>query len=934
MRNDILIEFQRPDGTWFNASPYRLDRDPVPITRGKSPSDKTAGASQANFTLKNPGGLFSLRNPSSPLYGVLKRNTPVRISKRVGSLGLVVNGNDRAFCGDSAALSFLGDMDLRIDLKPNSDWNASSMDLMSKFSFTVGQLGWSFITVGGFLRLAWWPTGTTPPTSSAQSSVKLPAGTDRRVLRVTLDVNNGAAGNTVTFYTGSDINGGAWTQLGAAVVQAGVTSLFDTPTVVRIGSAGATTADTHGHSEATIYAAQIRNGIGGTVVASPDFGAQPIDEASVLETTFLDAQGNSWGFTNNARLWYDDVRVRFYGETAAWPPRWNERHTNKHVPITANGSLRRYQQGKSPVATGLRDFVLSDQTALLSYFPLDGGEGTQYSRNIANTNRYVYNFYNEALPDKPLFKYGVDMGAAWIGTGMELERTNTTGWMRGDTVSWDSNVAFDFLWQSSSLGGLSISLRDYSGRIWTLDLNDITDSGLGQVSFTDPTTGPVGFATFAVPEINDTDMHIGRLQITNNGANTDYAVYVDGTLRKSGTQAGVNTNGSATFTIQYAHANTGQVAVNLAHLITWANASAAAIPTAAAVANAALGYTGEAAGRRIERVCDDGGIPIAFVGDLDDTTLMGPQYAEARIAQIRDAEATDFGILYEPRDAPGLAYRTRSSMYDLEPAVVLDYSARVIAPPFEPVDDDEATVNDVTATRRDGGSYQIARTTGPLSAADPPVGIGQYEDEITVNVETDAQLAGVAAWRLNAGTLDAARYPSLVVNLEALKQNIGSVAADTLIEQILAADIGDRMTVDNLSAANIPDDLDLLLLGYTETMSNTTWEWAANCGPYDLFDVAVFQQDKYDADGSVLTAAITAGATSFQVTQGGTSIWTRTPAAFPFDINVGGERMTVSNVTSATSPQTFTVTRAVNGVSTSHAAGTPVKLWATPRFAL
>lgn len=933
MRNDILIEFQRPDGTWFNASPYRLDRDPVSITRGKSPSDKTAGASQANFTLKNPAGLFSLRNPSSPLYGVLKRNTPVRISKRVGSLGLVVSGGGRAFCGDTAALSFLGDIDLRVDMKPLTSWDTSGMDLINKFSFTVGQLGWAFITIGGFLSLRWWPTGTTP-TKVAQSSVKLAAGTDRRVLRATLDVDNGAGGNTVTFYTGPTMTG-PWTQLGTPQVQAGVTTLFDTPTVVRVGSANQTTSDTHGHSEGTIYAAQIRNGINGTVVASPDFSAQPMDEAAVLTSTFLDAQGNSWGFTNTARLWYDDVRVRFYGETAAWPPRWNERHTNKHVPITASGSLRRYQQGKSPVATGLRDFVLADQQALLSYFPLDGGEGTQYSRNIANTNKYVYNFYNEPLPDKPIFKYGVDMGAAWIGSGMELERTNTTGWMRGDTVSWDSNVAFDFLWQSSSLGGLTISLRDYNGALWTLDLNDITDSGLGQVSYTDPATGPIGFATFAVPEINDTDLHIGRLQIANNGANVDYAVYVDGTLRKSGTQPGTNTNGSAYFTIQYAHANTGQTAVNLAHLVTWANAVASAIPTAAAVAAAALGYAGETAGRRIERVAEAGGIPMTFVGDLDDTTRMGPQYAEARLAQIRDAEATDFGILYEPRDAPGLAYRTRTSMYDLTPALVLDYADRVIAPPFEPVDDDEATVNDVTATRRDGGSYQIARTTGPLSAADPPVGIGQYEDEITVNVETDAQLAGVAAWRLNAGTLDAARYPSLVVNLEALKQNIGQPATDALIEQILAADIGDRMTVDNLTAANIPDDLDLLLLGYTETMSNTTWEWASNCGPYDLFDVAVFQQDKYDADGSVLTAAITAGATSFQVSQGGTSIWTRTPAAFPFDINVGGERMTVHGISSATSPQTFDpVTRAVNGVSTTHTAGTPVKLWATPRFAL
>ena len=50
--------------------------------------------------------------------------------------------------------------------------------------------------------------------------------------------------------------------------------------------------------------------------------------------------------------------------------------------------------------------------------------------------------------------------------------------------------------------------------------------------------------------------------------------------------------------------------------------------------------------------------------------------------------------------------------------------------------------------------------------------------------------------------------------------------------------------------------------------------------------------------------------------------------------NVGGERVTVTNITGASSPQTFTVTRSVNGVVKAHTSGTDVRLWDTPRWAL
>ncbi len=61
-------------------------------------------------------------------------------------------------------------------------------------------------------------------------------------------------------------------------------------------------------------------------------------------------------------------------------------------------------------------------------------------------------------------------------------------------------------------------------------------------------------------------------------------------------------------------------------------------------------------------------------------------------------------------------------------------------------------------------------------------------------------------------------------------------------------------------------------------------------------------------------------------------LWTTSAGAFPFDIAVspaggGGERMTVTGITGAASPQAFTVARGVNGVAPAQPAGRDVRLW-------
>jgi hypothetical protein len=85
-----------------------------------------------------------------------------------------------------------------------------------------------------------------------------------------------------------------------------------------------------------------------------------------------------------------------------------------------------------------------------------------------------------------------------------------------------------------------------------------------------------------------------------------------------------------------------------------------------------------------------------------------------------------------------------------------------------------------------------------------------------------------------------------------------------------------------------------------------------------------------DTDGSTLSQTYPLGTeTTIKVatTTSTSPLWTTAAGDFPFDINVGGERMTVTNITGGSSPQTFTVTRSVNGVVKAQTSGTDVRLF-------
>lgn len=206
-----------------------------------------------------------------------------------GLTGAVTSAIDFiASAPDSAGLSVTGDLDIRVKVTLQ-DWTPSTeRQFVSKNQGPSAQ-GYQFRMIGGGpgLSLTWNDAGGTVHSATTVIDPGITDGTTYW-LRVTLDVDNGAGGRTIRFYGSTD--GLSWPVLIDDVTQAGTTSIKDTADAVWVGGVAPSTTD-------VLHYIEIRNGISGTVVASPDFEAQ-----SVGTTSFVDAQGNTWTLQGTASI--------------------------------------------------------------------------------------------------------------------------------------------------------------------------------------------------------------------------------------------------------------------------------------------------------------------------------------------------------------------------------------------------------------------------------------------------------------------------------------------------------------------------------------------------------------------------------------------------------------------------------------------------------
>ncbi|NGO70003.1 hypothetical protein [Streptomyces boncukensis] len=299
---------------------------------------------------------------------------------------------------------------------------------------------------------------------------------------------------------------------------------------------------------------------------------------------------------------------------------------------------------------------------------------------------------------------------------------------------------------------------------------------------------------------------------------------------------------------------------------------------------------------------------------------MGPQRPHTLLELLSECAEADGGILGEQREGLALLYRTRTSLYNQPPALVLDYARPgEVMPTLEPTDDDQRTRNDVTVTREGGSSARAVREDGPLSIQPLPAGVGLYDETITLNLARDEQAEPLAAWRLHLGTTDELRYPTVTLNL---------VRAPHLIPAVLGLEAGDKLVIRNLPDWLPPGDAELLVEGWREQLRPYGWTITLTCSPARPWTVGVTDDPslgRADTDGTELDDDAGAADTELVVRTTAGPPWVTDAPEFPFDVRVGGEVVTVLGITGSR-PQTMTVRRATDGTSTPHPAGTDVRL--------
>lgn len=201
---------------------------------------------------------------------------------------LVTTGatNSYASTPDVAALDIVGDIDLQADIMPDNWPPLADATLVAKYSDSTSQRSYRLdVTTTGQLRITWSTNGTN--NFSMLSTIPVPAVIGQRItVRATLDVDNGASGRTAAFYTASRITG-VFFALGSPVITAGTTSIHAGTAVATVG--GRDAASPQALFSGRIFAARIRNGIAGTIVANPLFYSQ-----APGTTSFADSTGKTW----------------------------------------------------------------------------------------------------------------------------------------------------------------------------------------------------------------------------------------------------------------------------------------------------------------------------------------------------------------------------------------------------------------------------------------------------------------------------------------------------------------------------------------------------------------------------------------------------------------------------------------------------------------
>lgn len=883
---------------WTDLTDRTATGGSIGIRAGQDDGGNVQPAS-VNVTLDNGDQALSTRNPLSPHWPHFGRGTPVRVTMDVGDPFLALTGaaSSSASTPDHASLDVTGDhwgaLEVLAPLRNPPDQQV--YDLVNKWEGAGDERSWTFMLFHGHLILFWSEDGVDEmPNAAPTFGTPCPLA-GRLTVGWHLDVDDGDGGHQVSFYA---VPGGTIEDLeadpdayllGDPWVGVGTTSVFAGTAALAIGRAS--DIPTSGPYPGAVRRFRFRSGDHtGTILADPDFTAQTPGDGSFTDTA---ASPKTWTINAPAAI-AAGVSTRFLGEIGTVAPTW----PGNGVPGTAQaelsiaGVLRRMRQRDKPLRSAIYRMAMAKRNSarVIAGWPLEDGNDAEVGAPALPGGE----------PLRPSFEFALGTGDTSLAGGADVSAgvaSAQPGW-------WDAPVP-DYTAPSNNNWGVSWFLRmetlETSPAFTRLQVIRTT----GTVREWHIVTNTAGTTVFGfdvegnaiittVLASDDRQLNawsLLHLQAVQDGANVDWEF--SWTPNPSG--PGFVTSGTVAGTVGKVRELVNRMTappdgISFAHF--WVTVDTNLFW----LAPADSGWVGELAAQRIFRLCEEEGVPINIDGPygysspselLQSAQAMGRQRPAALLALIDECVAVDRGVLSEQRELLGLHYRSHETLHNQAPALTVDAG---IMNPFEPVDDDQALVNDQTVSRVNGSSAQAI----DQDSIDTN---GLYEGAETINAHTDAQLPHQAAWRLHVGTWPDYRYPGFTAELG---KNTDTLA---LIDDWVDTAPGDLVRVENLPLDYHASEVDQLLDGYREVISAESWEVNLNGHPAGAWEVGVVEDlvlGRADTAGSVLHEAIDAVDTSFDVAVTDGPMWTTDDAEFPFDVEVGGEEVTVIDIAPST----------------------------------
>ena len=647
--------------------------------------------------------------------------------------------------------------------------------------------------------------------------------------------------------------------------------------------------------------------------------------ANTLPVTFtIDNTSATPGFVSPLDGYITDVQPQFLPQA--------DGSTWSTVMISAGGVSSITERNESPAYSPLRRSVQQSVPAPIAYWPLEDAEGSVSGASafpggpkMVVTGPAVFAFAQDVPEDVYQSRWGtkpmVSLAAGARIAAPVTRSTVQTEW----AVSLSNQMFVPDVPAVSEIRVLQWQTQGGTHARWAFVA---TDLGYDVRAYNDTTGASTNVISTVFGSYGILVSY--AIEAMQNGGNIDVTLFVDGNVIGSGSIAGTLAAVSQISANPDRSNTTNSVTVPglkfvVGHIRIVEETSGLDLPyytdpATGITVRADRAWYLEAAHSRVKRLCAEERVPCTILGAPATTgfTQLNGQRDGAFTDLISQAAESESGsLLYE--SGFGYAYLARSARYSPPVALSID-----LATYARSADTDQGDILVPQLDSRAPNLWTVQRHLGSTGSYAAPIEYrkrrGTIGQEVTVDVLTDAELDGHAAWRVHLAVdaLDA-YYPAVPLDL---------AANPDLITAWLACRPGSRVQRLNQPTIAGLGVVDQLIDGWSETIGPRTWQVSIAASPAKVWDVAVADQPlgKADTDGTTIRAA-NATATSLLVDVLAGPRWTTDPAQMPLLISLGtGEEIRVTAISGTSNPQTWTAVRSLNGVVRAVPADTPARL--------